>query len=120
MQRVSYSDHVRPSMKMDTWNELRNAPLFGYDIFPDAALNVVEQDINKFEARYVSEPSQVGPQNSQKPKYRYKLYDKKDFKPLIQTSAQPQQPWRQFVSRGHGCGSTSCCFSKYAWRWQEF
>ena len=68
MQRDSYLDHVHPGMKMDTWNELRNVPLFGYGIFPDAALNMAEHEINKFEARNVSVLSQVGPQHSQKPK----------------------------------------------------
>ena len=29
MRLDSYLDHVCPGMKMDTWNELRNAPLFG-------------------------------------------------------------------------------------------
>ena len=53
-RRDSYLDHVRPVMKMDTWNELRNTPLFGYGLFSDAALNVTEQDINKFEAQNVS------------------------------------------------------------------
>ena len=32
MRRDSYLDHVRPGMKMDTWNEFRNAPLFAYGL----------------------------------------------------------------------------------------
>ena len=120
MPQDSYLDHVNPGMKMDTWN----APLFGYGLFPDAALNIAEQDINKFEAQNVSAPSQVGPQLSQKPKYGYKPYDKKDSKPMVQSSANPQQPWRQFGSRGRGRGSINHCFSKYArggknFKWQS-
>ena len=68
MCRDSYLDHVRPGMKIDTWNELRNASLFGYGLFPDAALNVAEQDINKFETQHVAVQSRVGPQHQQKAK----------------------------------------------------
>ena len=98
MRRDSYLDHVRPGMKMDTWNELRNAALFGYGLFPDAALNVAEQDINKFETQHVSVQSRVGPQHQQKAKYRYKPYEKKEAKTMVQPSSAPQQPWRQFGS----------------------
>ena len=113
---ISSLDHVRPGMKMDTWNELRNAALFGYGLFPDAALNVAEQDINKFETQHVSVQSRVGPQHQQKTKYRYKLYEKKEAKTMVQPSSAPQQPWRQFGSRGRGRGrgSTNHRFSKYA------
>ena len=84
MRRDSYLDHVCPGMKMDTWNELRNAALFGYGLFPDAALNVAEQDINKFETQHVSVQSRVGPQHQQKTKYRYKPYEKKEAKTMVQ------------------------------------
>ena len=116
MRRDSYLDHVRPGIKMDTWNELRNAALFGYGLFPDAALNVAEQDINKFETQHVSVQSRVGPQHQQKAKYRYKPYEKKEAKTMVQPSSAPQQPWRQFGSRGRGrgLGSTNHRFSKYA------
>ena len=107
--------HVHPGMKMDTWNELRNAPLFGYGLFLDVALNIAEQGINKFNTQNVSVQSRIGPQHQQKPKYCYKPYEKKDAKPMVQPSAS-QQPWRQFGSRGrgHGRGSTNQHFSKYA------
>ena len=91
MRRDSYLDHVRPGMKMDTWNELRNAALFGYGLFPDAALNVAEQDINKFETQHVSVQSRVGPQHQQKTKFRYKPYEKKEAKTMVQPSSAPQQ-----------------------------
>ena len=90
MRQDSYLDHVRPGMKMDTWNELRNAPLFGFGLFPDAALNIAEQDINKFETQSVSVQSRVGSQHPPKPKYRYKPYEKKDAKPMVQPSPTPQ------------------------------
>ena len=33
---------------------------------------------------------------------------------MVQPSSAPQQPWRQFGSRGRGRGSTNHRFSKYA------
>ena len=111
MQRDSYFNHVCPGMKMDTWNKLRNAHYLGMVFFPDAALNVAEQDINKIGVQNVLVPSQVGPQHFHKLKYLYKPYDKKDSEPN-QTPAQPNQPWRQFASRDRGCGSDNHCFSK--------
>ena len=113
---MSRDDHVCPGTKIGTWDELRNASLFGYGLFLDAALNVAEQDLNKFESQNVSVQSHVGPQHQQKSKYRYKPYEKKGTKPMVQPSATPQQLWRQFGSRGcgRGHGSTNHRFSKYA------
>ena len=33
LRRDSYLEHVKPGIKPDTWNQLRNAPLFGYGLF---------------------------------------------------------------------------------------
>ena len=44
-------------MKPDTWNRLRNAPVFNSSLFPDDILATAEQDIAKFE----STPSAQGP-----------------------------------------------------------
>ena len=79
----------------------------------------MEQDINKFETQNVSVQSRVGQQHPQKPMYRYKPYEKKDAKPMVQPSATPEQPWRQFGSRGRGCGSTNHCCFKVCPGWQE-
>ena len=46
-RRYSYLDFVKNGVKQDTMNLLRNAPLFGYGLFPDAAIVTAEQDITK-------------------------------------------------------------------------
>ena len=53
-------DHVCAGMKMGTWGGMRNDPLFGYGLFPDAALSISEQDISKFVAQNVKVPSETG------------------------------------------------------------
>ena len=45
LRRDSYLDFVKQGVKQDTMNLLRNAPLFGYGLFPDAAIMSAEQDI---------------------------------------------------------------------------
>ena len=50
LRRESSLEHVKPGVKPDTWNQLRNAPLFGYGLFPDDMICIAEQDITKFEA----------------------------------------------------------------------
>ena len=54
LRRDSYLEHVKPGIKPDTWNMLRNAPMFGYGLFPDSVLNTAEQDINKYESAGVA------------------------------------------------------------------
>ena len=48
----SYLEHVKPGLKPDTWNKLRNAPLFTYGLFPDDVLATAEQDILKHESSW--------------------------------------------------------------------
>ena len=110
IRRDSYLDFVKTGVKQDTMNLLRNAPLFGYGLFPDAAIMTAEQDIQKHETSSVAQGP--GPGASQhtgwKGSHRYKPYDRKDRKSSIsaeQASQQQQQPWRQFSrsrSRGRG------------------
>ena len=101
-------DFVKPGVKQDTMNLLCNAPMFGYGLFPDAAIMMAEQDIQKHEASSVAQGP--GPGASQhtswKGSLRYRPYDRKDRKPSAsseQTSQQQQQPWRQ-VSRSRSRG----------------
>ena len=53
--RDSYLDYVKLGVKQDTMNLLRNAPMFGYGLFPDAAIMTAEQDIQKHEASSVAQ-----------------------------------------------------------------
>ena len=76
-----YFEFAKPGLKPDTWNRLRNAPLFSSSLFLDDILATAEQDIAKFETT----PSAQGPgpgtgQHSGRKHqlYRYKQYDKKD------------------------------------------
>ena len=82
-------------------NLLRNAPLFGYGLFPDMAMITAEQDIQKHESSSGSQ--RPGPGASQSTSWRgghrYRPYDTKDRKPATSadsSSQQQQQPWRQF------------------------
>ena len=54
LRRDSYLEFVKPGVKPDTWNLLRNAPMFGYGLFPDSVLNTAEQDITKHESSGVA------------------------------------------------------------------
>ena len=113
LRRDSYLDFVKPGVKQDTMNLLRNAPMFGYGLFPDAAIMSAEQDIQKHETSSVAQGP--GPGASQhtswRGSHRYRPYDRKDRKPTAsseQVSQQQHQPWRQFSSswsRGRGRGS---------------
>ena len=115
VQRDAYLDFVKPGVKQDTMNLLRNAPLFGYGLFPDAAIMTAEQDIQKFETSSVAQRPRPGAtqHTSWKSSQRYKPYDRKDRKPVPtpdQSTQQQAQPWRQFGrnrprGRGRGLGS---------------
>ena len=120
LRRDSYLKYVKPGLKPDTWNKLRNAPLFTYGLFPDDVLAVAEQDIQKHE----SNKSATGPgpgtyQHSKKHQFRYQPYEKKESRQSGFSSSQNQQPWRQFSGRGRGKsrgrgGSSSTYYSKPA------
>ena len=56
----SYLDFVKPGVKQDTMNSLRNAPMFGYALFPDAAIMTAEQDIQKAESSSVAQGTGPG------------------------------------------------------------
>ena len=105
LRRDSYLEYVKPGLKPDTWNKLRNAPLFTYGLFPDDVLAVAEQDIQKHD----SNKSATGPgpgtyQHSKKHQFRYQPYQKKESRQSGFSSSQNQQPWRQFSGRGRGRG----------------
>ena len=64
----SYLDYVKPGVKQDTMNLLHNAPMFGYGLFPDAAIMTAEQDIQKHESSSVAQ--RPGPGASQHTSWR--------------------------------------------------
>ena len=107
LRRDSYLEFAKTGLKPDTWNRLRNAPLFSSSLFPDDILATAEQDIAKFEAT----PSAQGPGpgtgqhfGKKHQAYRYRPYDKKDSRHSGHSSSQSSQSWRQFSHRGRGRG----------------
>ena len=112
LRRDSYLDFVKPGVKQDTMNNLRNAPMFGLALFPDATIMTAEQDIQKFESSSVAQGPGPGAHQhtSWRGSHRYKPYDRRDRRPSYseQSSQAQQQPWRQFSrSRGRGRGRGS-------------
>ena len=101
----AYLEHAKPGIKQDTWLHLRNAPMFGYGLFPDAVIATAEQDIIKHEATGTA--LRPGPGASQQAGWRtanrYRPYERKDNRSTA--TDQEHQPWRQFSrSRGRGRG----------------
>ena len=115
LRRDAYLDFVKSGVKQDTMNLLRNAPLFRYGLFPDAAIVSAEQDIQKHEASSVAQ--RPGPGATQHTNWRgshrfrpYERRDKKTSSSADHPAQQQQQPWRQFSrsrSRGRGRGRGS-------------
>ena len=98
IRRDSYLEFVKSGVKQDIMNLLRNAPLFSYGLFPDAAIMRAEQDVQKHEAS--SGTQRPGPGASQSSSWRgahrYRTYDHKDRKSSAAStdnSSQQQQPW---------------------------
>ena len=90
LRRNSNLEFVKAGLKTDTWNRLRNAPLFSSALFPDDILATAEQDILKHE----NAPGAQGPspgtfQHSGRKQqhYHYKPYDKKDSRQASYSSS---------------------------------
>ena len=90
-------DFVKNGVKQDTMNLFRNAPLFGYGLFPDAAIVTEEQDIQKQGARQ---------HTSWRGSHRYCPYERRDKKAstFSDQTSQQQQSWRQFSRNLEGVG----------------
>ena len=117
LRRDSYLEFVKPGVKPDTWNLLRNAPMFGYGLFPGSVLNTAEQDINKHESAGVAPGPGLGAsqRSNWRGNFRYRPYGKRDSHRRTEPFEQEQQPWRQFSrnrGRGRARGRASSRFSK--------
>ena len=111
LHRDSYLEHVKQGIKSDTLNQFRNAPLFGYGLFPDAVIRTAEQDIAHFETTGTAPRPDPGAsqQSGWRSSHRYRPYEKKEHKPTGSGNKE-QLPWRQFScprgwGRGRGHGS---------------
>ena len=55
--RDSYLEHLKQGVKPYTFSALRNCPLNGYALFPDAVIRKAEDEIAQFEnAKHTSQP----------------------------------------------------------------
>ena len=74
--------HLADSLfvKPDTWNLLRNAPMFGHGLFPDSVLATAEQDITKLESAGVAPGPGPGAsqRSSGRGSARYRPYEKRE------------------------------------------
>ena len=104
LRRDSYLDFVKQGINQDTMNLLRNSPLFGYGLFPDAVIATAEQDIQKHNPSSMAQgPGSGGPQHTNwRGANRYRPYDKKDSKQASAPDRQAHQPWRQFSRNKQG------------------
>ena len=50
VRRDSYLEHIKQGMKPDTFSSLRNCPLDGHALFPDAIIRKAEDEIAQFES----------------------------------------------------------------------
>ena len=106
LRRDSYLDHVKNGIKPDTYNQLRNAPLFGHGLFPDAVIRTAEQDIaSHHSSGSVPRPGPgAAQQTGWRSSHRYRPYDSRDSR-NTGTGDQDRQAWRQFSrNRGRGRG----------------
>ena len=105
LRRDSYLDHVKSGIKPDTYNQLRNAPLFGHGFFPDAVIRTAEQDIASYQTSGpVPRPGPgAGQQAGWRSSHRYRPYDRKENR-FTGTGDQEHQPLRQFGRQGRGRG----------------
>ena len=110
LRRDSYLEAVKPGIKPDTFNSLRNCPLNGYGLFPDAAIRKAEDEINQLEAS--RRTSQPGPGRGgfagRGRKQRYQPYST-GWKPqdTAKTTSQAGKElpaWKAFGSRNRGRG----------------
>ena len=93
-------------IKPDTYNQLRNAPLFGHGLFPDAVIRTAEQDIaSHHSSGSVPRPGPgAAQQTGWRSSHRYRPYDSRDSR-NTGTGDQDRQAWRQFSrNRGRGRG----------------
>ena len=94
LSRDTYLDYLKPGVKPDTWNRLRNAPLFSSGLFPDDVFAIAEQDIIKHETNPGASGPGSGTQQHHgcRSQYRYKPYEKKESKHTGYGLGQAQQP----------------------------
>ena len=104
LRHDSYLEDVKNGIKPDTWNMLRNAPMFGHGLFPDSVLATAKQDITKYESAGAAPGPGPGAsqRSSWRGNYRFKPYEKRESHQSSGHSEQGQQPWHQFSRNRSG------------------
>ena len=112
VRRDSYLEHLKPGVKPDTFSALRNCPLNGYALFPDAVIRKAEDDIAQHEA--AKRTSQPGPGHGgfagahKKGQARYQPYSTgwkgQDATKPSGNSGKDMLAWKSFGGRGRPRG----------------
>ena len=112
VRRDSYLEHLKPGVKPDTFAALRNCPLNGYALFPDAIIRKAEDDITQHEAaKRTSQPGlgHGGFAGAQKRgQNRYQPYStgwkSQDATKPSGNSGKDMPAWKSFGGRGRPRG----------------
>ena len=112
VRRDSYLEHLKPGVKPDTFSALRNCPLNGYALFPDAVIRKAEDDIAQHEA--AKRTSQPGPGHGgfagahKKGQNRYQPYStgwkSQESTKTSGNSGKDMPAWKSFGGRGRPRG----------------
>ena len=112
VRRDSYLEHLKPGVKPDTFAALRNCPLNGYALFPDAIIRKAEDDITQHEA--AKRTSQPGPGHGgfagaqKRGQNRYQPYStgwrSQDATKPSGNSGKDMPAWKSFGGRGRPRG----------------
>ena len=111
VRRDSYLDNLKPGVKPDTFSSLRNCPLNGYALFPDATIRKAEEEITQFEnAKRTPQP---GPGHGgfagKKQQGRFQPYQtqwkqSQDSARSGGQSGKDMPAWKSFGNRGRARG----------------
>ena len=113
--RDAYLDKLKPGVKPDTFSALRNCPLNGYALFPDAIIGKAEDEITQYEnTKRTSQPGSgrggfASAFTKQQQQNRFQPYPAKwkqsqdSSRPGGQTG-KDMPAWKSFGSRGRSRG----------------
>ena len=94
LPRDAYLENLKPGVKHDTLSALRNCPLIGYSLFPDAVIRKAEDEITQYENS--KRTSQPGPgQWGFTGGYKKQQQQQSRFQPYPANWKQPEDSSRQ-------------------------
>ena len=112
VRRDSYLEQLKQGVKPDTFSSLRNCPLNGYALFPDAVIRKAEDEIAQYES--AKRTSQPGPGHGgfatghKKDQARYQPYSTgwkgQDASKPSGNSGKDMPAWKSFGGRGRPRG----------------